>query len=41
MLFKTITNQQQWHLKYKLGTNTKKMLKIMSSCVIIVAVTIS
>ena len=41
MLFKTITDQQQWHLKYKLGTNTKKMLKTLLSCVIIVTVTIS
>ena len=25
LLFKTITNQQQWHLKYRLGTNLMKM----------------
>ena len=25
LLFKTITNQQQWHLKYKLRTNLMKM----------------
>ena len=25
LIFKTITNQQQWHLKYKLGTNAIKM----------------
>ena len=25
LLFKTITNQQLWHLKYNLGTNAIKM----------------
>ena len=27
LLFKTITNQQQWNLKYNLGTNTIKHVK--------------